>query len=115
LVSKVYQIILAKSIRKDLEFIPKKHHSSIREAIETQLTHEPTLETTNRKPLTAPIQNATWELRCGEQNRYRVLYEVTKVDDEDAEIIEILGIVEVLAIGEKRFEKLLIQGREVKP
>ena len=107
--------MLAKSIRKDLEFIPKKHHSSIREAIETQLTHEPTLETTNRKPLTTPIQNATWELRCGEQNRYRVLYEVTNAEDDNTEMIEILGIVEVLAIGEKHLEKLLIQGREVKP
>ena len=107
--------MLAKSIRKDLEFIPKKHHSSIREAIETQLTHEPTLETTNRKPLTTPIQNATWELRCGEQNRYRVLYEVTNAEDENTEMIGILGIVEVLAIGEKHLEKLLIQGREVKP
>ena len=112
---KVYQIVLAKSIRKDLEFIPKKHHSSIREAIQTQLTNEPILETINRKPLTAPIQSATWELRCGEQNRYCVLYEVTNNDDNDTEIIEILGIVEVLAIGEKRLEKLLIQGREVKP
>ncbi len=107
--------MLAKSIRKDLEFIPKKHHSSIREAIETQLTHEPTLETTNRKPLTTPIQNATWELRCGDQNRYRVLYEVTNAENDDTDIIEILGIVEVLAIGEKRLEKLLLQGREVKP
>lgn len=106
--------MLAKSIRKDLEFIPQKHHSSIREAIETQLTHEPTLETTNRKPLTAPIQNATWELRCGDQNRYRVLYEVTNAEDDDTDMIEILGIVEVLAIGEKRLEKLLLQGREVK-
>jgi mRNA-degrading endonuclease RelE of RelBE toxin-antitoxin system len=114
-VSKVYQIILAKSIRKDLEHIPKKHHSSIREAIETQLTHEPNLETGNRKPLTAPIQNATWELRCGEQNRYRILYEVTNAEDNDSEVIEVLGIVEVLAVGEKRLEKLLIQGREVKP
>jgi mRNA-degrading endonuclease RelE of RelBE toxin-antitoxin system len=114
-VSKVYRLVLAKSVRKDLEFIPKKHHSSIREAIETQLTHEPTLETTNRKPLTAPIQNATWELRCGEQNRYRVLYEVTNAENDDTDMIEILGIVEVLAIGEKSLEKLLIQGREVKP
>jgi mRNA-degrading endonuclease RelE of RelBE toxin-antitoxin system len=113
-VSKVYQIILAKSIRKDLEHIPKKHHSTIREAIETQLTHEPNIETVNRKPLTAPIQNATWELRCGEQNRYRILYEVTNAEDNDGEMIEVLGIVEVLAVGEKRLEKLFIQGREVK-
>lgn len=75
---------------------------------------EPTLETTNRKPLTAPIPEATWELRCGEQNRYRVLYSVTTTNETELEIIEILGIVEVLAIGEKKSEKLLIQGREVK-
>jgi mRNA-degrading endonuclease RelE of RelBE toxin-antitoxin system len=110
---RVYELILAKSIKKDLEFIPKKHHSSIRQAIETHLQFEPNLETTNRKPLTTPIQTATWELRCGDQNRYRVLYDVTTINE--TETIEILGIVEILAIGEKHHEKLLIQGREVKP
>jgi hypothetical protein len=113
-VAKVFELVLARSIKKDLEFIPKKDHSNIKQAIETQLILEPNLETTNRKPLTLPILEATWELRCGEQNRYRVLYSVTNTDENELEIIEILGIVEVLAIGEKKSEKLLIQGREVK-
>ncbi len=111
--AKVFELVLAKSIRKDLEFIPKKHHASIRQAIKIQLQYEPNLETTNRKPLATPIANATWELRCGDQNRYRVLYDIITTDE--TETIEILGIVEVLAIGEKHHEKLLIQGREVKP
>jgi hypothetical protein len=65
-----FEIILAKSIRKDLEYIPKKHHSSIQQAIQTQLLHEANVETTNRKPLVQSIQTATWELRCGKQNQY---------------------------------------------
>ena len=109
-----YELVLAKSIKKDLEFILKKDHPSIKQAIETQLIFEPTLETTNRKPLTTSILEATWELRCGEQNRYRVLYTVTSTDETELEVIEILGIVQVLAIGEKKSEKLLIQGREMK-
>ena len=57
---------------------------------------------------------ATWELRCGKQNQYRILYDITSTpDSEAANIIEILGIIEVIAIGEKRQEKLFIQGREV--
>jgi hypothetical protein len=39
---------------------------------------------------------------------------VTSTDKNELEITEILGIVQVLAIGEKKSEKLLIQGREVK-
>jgi mRNA-degrading endonuclease RelE of RelBE toxin-antitoxin system len=113
---KAYQIILAKSIKQDLEYIPKKDHATLRTAIETQLSHEPTLQTTNRKPLTTPIQEATWELRCGKQNKYRIFYCVSSNQDADkTETIEVLGIVEVLAIGEKHQEKLFIQGREVKP
>jgi mRNA-degrading endonuclease RelE of RelBE toxin-antitoxin system len=108
-----FELVFAKTVRKDLEFIPKKHHNNIQQAIETQLLFEPNLETTNRKPLTTPIQNATWELRCGTQNQYRVLYDIRM--DAQTEVIEVLGIVEVLAIGEKRHEKLFIQGREVKP
>ena len=109
-----FEIILAKSIRKDLEYIPKKHHSSIQQAIESQLLHEANVETTNRKPLVQNIQTATWELRCGKQNQFRILYDITSTPDpETADIIEILGIVEVIAIGEKRQEKLFIQGREV--
>jgi hypothetical protein len=38
---------------------------------------------------------------------------ISTPDPEAADIIEILGILEVIAIGEKRQEKLFIQGREV--
>ncbi|MGL5004340.1 MAG: type II toxin-antitoxin system RelE family toxin [Casimicrobium sp.] len=110
---KVFEIVVARSVRQDLDYIPKNHHSSIQEAIRSQLTYEPDSETTNRKPLQRTIENATWELRCGIQNSYRVLYDIAYNDIEDLTIIEILGIVEVIAIGEKRQEKLFIQGREV--
>ena len=45
---------------------------------------------------------ATWELRFGSDNRFRVLYEVD----------EKLRIVNILAIGLKDHNKLLIAGGE---
>jgi len=66
--------------------------------VETQLAHEPLVDTRNRKRLRAnPI--APWELRVGD---IRVFYEV----DEP-------GVVTVLAIGTKRGNRLCINGEEI--
>ena len=64
----------------------------------------PAKETRNRKPLRQPAPfEATWELRFGPDNRFRVLYD-----------IDVEGrVVTVLAIGEKRRERLFIGGEEV--
>ena len=66
--------------------------------VETQLAHEPLVETRNRKRL-RPNPIAPWELRVREM---RVFYEV----DEP-------GVVTVLAIGMKRGNRLYIEGEEV--
>ncbi len=66
--------------------------------VETQLSHEPLVETRNRKRLRAnPI--APWELRVRDM---RVFYEV----DEP-------GVVTVLAIGTKRGSRVYIEGEEI--
>jgi hypothetical protein len=71
--------------------------------INEQLTHTPTVETRNRKPLDQPAPfGASWELRCGPDNRFRVFYEV------DAEANE----VQVLAVGIKERNRLLIGEEE---
>jgi len=64
----------------------------------------PGVETTNRKPLRqlAPFA-ATWEIRFGPDNRFRVLYDI------DAEA----RVVQSMAIGEKQRERLFIGGEEV--
>jgi mRNA-degrading endonuclease RelE of RelBE toxin-antitoxin system len=63
------------------------------------------LQIRNRKPLQQPAAfEAHWEIRFGPDNRFRVLYDV---DPEN-------GVVHILAIGEKRRERLLFAGEEVR-
>jgi len=86
-----------------LDLIESKFHGLLRRAIKEQLTHLPTAETRNRKPLDQPAPfEASWELRCGPDNRFRVFYDV------DAESQTVL----VLAIGVKERNRLLIGGEE---
>jgi len=89
-----------------LRTIEAKHHSLIRKAMREQLRFEPETETRNRKPLQRPAASgATWELRFGPGNRFRVLY---AVDRERRE-------VHILAIGVKDRNRLIIGGEEVEP
>src|SRR5438128_900962 len=80
-----------------LDVIESKHHGLLRRTIKEQLVHTPTHETRNRKPLEQPRPfDASWELRCGPGNRFRVFYDV------DSQ----LQIVQVLAIGVKDRSRL---------
>jgi hypothetical protein len=61
-------------------------------------------ETRNRKPLWQPAPfEATWEIRFGPNNSFRVLY---GIDEEHRE-------VEIQAIGVKEGNRLLVAGKEV--
>src|SRR6266852_4090238 len=72
--------------------------------IEEQLLFEPENETRNRKPLQQPAPfEATWELRFGPDNRFRVLY---GVDHERRG-------VQVQAIGVQKGNRLFVGGEEV--
>src|SRR5438552_12992667 len=87
-----------------LRAIEAKYHSLIRAEIEEQLQFEPAKETRNRKPLRQPAPfEATWELRFGPDNRFRVLY---GIDEDDRE-------VQIQAIGVKEGNRLLVGGEEV--
>ena len=86
-----------------LDLIEYKHHGFLRRTIKEQLTHTPTQETRNRKPLDQPAPfEASWELRCGPDNRFRVFYDVDSG----------LQTVSVLAVGVKDRSRLLIAGEE---
>ena len=86
-----------------LDLIDSKYHGLLRRTIEEQLTHTPTDETRNRKPMDEPAPfGASWELRCGPDNRFRVFYEVDVAAQE----------VRILAIGVKERNRLLIGGEE---
>src|SRR5436189_3458553 len=88
-----------------LHLIESKYHGLLRRTIREQLTHTPTEETRNRKPLDQPAPfGASWELRCGPENRFRVFYGV----DSDKQQVQ------VLAIGVKERSRLLIGGEEFK-
>ena len=86
-----------------LDLIESKYHGVLRQTIKEQLTHTPTEETRNRKPLDQPAPfEASWELRCGPKNRFRVFYQVNPESRE----------VRVLAIGVKDRNRLFFGGEE---
>ena len=86
-----------------LDHIDSKYHGLLRRTINEQLTHTPTEETRTRKPMDQPTPlGASWELRCGPDNRFRVFCEVDATARE----------VQILAVGVKERNRLLIGGEE---
>jgi mRNA-degrading endonuclease RelE of RelBE toxin-antitoxin system len=101
---KPYDLSFDQAIKKHLRAIEPKYHSLIRAEIEKQLLFEPDKETRNRKPLRQPAPfEATWELRFGPDNCFRVLY---GIDEEHRE-------VQIQAIGVKDGNRLFVAGEEV--
>ena len=65
---------------------------------------EPNVETKNRKPLRQPAPFAAqWEIRFGPDNRFRVLYDIDEAQHA----------VQIVAIGEKEGNRLIVAGEEV--
>ena len=86
--------------------IERKYHRLIRSTVKEQLGHTPDRATRNRKPLDPPMPfGATWELRFGPKNRFRVFYEI------DSNVFS----VSVLAVGIKEGNRLLIGREEFTP
>lgn len=99
-----YDISYDQATKKHLRAIAVKYHSLIRAEIEKQLQFEPAKETRNRKPLRQPAPfEATWELRVGPDNRFRVLYGIHEKHRE----------VQIQAIGAKEGNRLFVAGQEV--
>ncbi len=86
-----------------MDWIESKYHRLVATTIEEQLSHTPATETRNRKPLETPAAlGATWELRFGPKNSFRVFYDVNHEEK----------IVSVLAIGVKEGNQLFIARQE---
>ena len=83
---------------EDLRSFRKSDQQQIIDAIGSQLAHQATRQTRNRKRL-RPNQLAEWELRAGD---FRVFYDV------DAE----KAVVKIEAVGYKQGSKLLLHGEE---
>ncbi|HEX9872374.1 MAG TPA: addiction module toxin RelE [Candidatus Tectomicrobia bacterium] len=100
-----FTIIYAPITRPHLRAIPGSYYSLIRTTIEERLSYEPHVTTRNRKPLKRPVFfEATWELRFGPGNRFRVFYDLDQKQH----------VVAILAIGIKRGNRLLIGGEEIR-
>src|SRR6266542_5592726 len=99
-----YDIIFDRLAIYCFEKIESKYDSMIESAIETQLRYEPNRATRNRKPLKEKTSiGASWELRCGPNNRFRVFYDVHDVAQR----------VVILAIAVKVGNKLLVGEEEL--
>jgi len=97
-----FELQFAPEAVEHLDMIERKYHRLVRTTIDEQLPYTPERETRNRKPLERPAPfGATWELRFGPKNCFRVFYEV---DNAGRSVL-------ILAIGIKVRNRLLI-GRE---
>ena len=96
-----YEIKFAESVKAQLKALTARERGKVLAAIQAQLVHEPLRETRNRK-LLRPNPVAPWELRLG---KLRVFYDVA--DDEPKRVY-------IVAIGEKRGNRLVIEGKEIK-
>lgn len=97
----VYTIQFAESVKNQLRGLTARRRTTIFEAVDRELVHEPMTETKNRKPL-RPNPIAPWELRIGD---LRVFYEVAADEPET---------VRILAVGQKKGNTLFIAGKEIK-
>ena len=93
-----HEIQFVVSAKRQLDALAVPERTAVVAAIEEQLSHEPLVETRNRKQL-RPNLVAPWELRI---RKTRVFYDV----EESAKVT-------ILAIGTKEGNKLYIEGKEI--
>jgi hypothetical protein len=99
-----FLIVYAPITKQHLRTIDAKYYILIRDTVADQLSIEPTTETRNRKPLKRPVVfMATWEIRFGPQNRFRVYYDI---DHDQMQVL-------VLAIGYKHGDRVVLGGEEI--
>src|SRR5262245_54661295 len=100
---KRYSLVYTNTFKRHAKLALPKYRSLIRKALEEQLEYDAEVKTRNRKPLGKPIAfKAEWELRFGPNNRFRAFYSV----EGEAVIL--------LALGEKKGNRLYIEGEGVR-
>ena len=102
-----YSLLYAPEVHTHVKSVEREYLRLLEETIKVQLFLTPDQKTRNRKPLeeTPGPFGATWELRCGPGNRFRVFYEIV-LDRRE---------VWILAIGVKERERLHFAGKEFSP
>ena len=96
----VYRIRFAQSAEKHFAELSARQKAILLDAVKVQLRYEPLRETRNRKQL-RPNPLAPWGLRVGS---LRVFYEVDTLESD---------LINVLAIGIKRGNLLIVAGKEI--
>lgn len=96
-----YRVRFAESAEEHFAQLTARQRSIVLDAVKIQLRYEPLRETQQRKQL-RPNPLAPWELRLG---TIRVFYEA---DSEQADLVN------VLAIGIKRGNRLIVAGKEIR-
>jgi mRNA-degrading endonuclease RelE of RelBE toxin-antitoxin system len=94
----MFSLAFTPSALEDIGQFRKHEQVIIFDKIEEQLSHQPDVETRNRKRL-RPNQVAEWELRIAQ---YRIFYDV---DSESKS-------VEVKLVAYKKGNKLFVRGKE---
>jgi len=95
-----YRIEYSPHTISHLQALTARQRSLVLDAVEEQLSHQPTVETRNRKPM-RPNPLAPWELRVEE---CRVYYDVGEAPEQ---------VVMVLAVGVKDRARIIIGGEEL--
>jgi mRNA-degrading endonuclease RelE of RelBE toxin-antitoxin system len=98
-----FEIIYDDEVNNHIRYIDKKYWNLIKNTISKQLSHDPDVETKNRKPLKHPPVDYMWELRFGPQSMFRVFYKI--INDNSR--------VWIFAIGVKSKNSLYIAGEEI--
>src|SRR5438132_9662817 len=76
--ARAFEVVFDVLALEQMDAIERKSHSLIRKAVDDQLAHDPDVATRNRKPLVRDTAiGATWEVRCGPGNRFRIFYDIT--------------------------------------
>lgn len=96
-----YRVQFAESAEDQFAQLTARQQAIVLDAVKVQLQYEPFRETRNRKRL-RPNPLAPWELRVG---ALRVFYEV---DAGEADLVNIL------AIGVKKGNRLSVAGKEIR-
>ena len=95
-----YRIQFTESAEQQFAELTARQQTIVLNAIKVQLRYEPLRETRNRKKL-RPNPLAPWELRVG---FLRVFYEVETLESD---------LLNILAIGIKKGNRLIVSGKEI--
>ncbi len=95
-----YTVGFTQSVERHLRVLTARGRTTVLDAIRRQLLHAPLKETRHRKPL-RPNPIASWKLRVGQLRNF---YEVAGAGG---------GVVQILAVGRKRRNVLVVGDKEI--